>query len=55
MSIKIVYNGEELSIPGAYSKFEIAQKGDAPLSSTGVVGIVGEAESGEPSSFRHYY
>ena len=48
MSVKVVFNGEELIIPGAYSKFEIAEKGDAPLSSAGIVGIVGEAEGGEP-------
>jgi len=48
MSIKITYNGSELIIPGAYSKFQIAEKGDAPLSSSGTVGIIGEAEGGEP-------
>jgi len=48
MAIKINFNGEEIVVPGAYSRFEIAQTGDAPLSSSGIVGIVGEAEAGEP-------
>lgn len=48
MSIKITFNGEEIVVPGAYSRFEIAETGDAPLASSGIVGIVGEAEAGEP-------
>jgi hypothetical protein len=47
MSIKITYNGQELLIPGAYTKFQIANKGDVPLASSGTVGIIGEAEGGE--------
>ena len=48
MSIKIVYNGAEIIEPGAYSKFEIIEKGGAPLGSTGTVAIIGESEGGEP-------
>jgi len=48
MSIKINFNGEELILPGVFSRFEIAETGDAPLSASGIVGIIGEAEAGEP-------
>ena len=48
MSIKISFNGATLYRPGAYSKTSVNLIGGMPLSDTGIVAIVGEAEKGSP-------
>lgn len=50
MSIKVSFNGATILRPGAYSKTTVNLYGGYPLSDTGIVGIVGEAEGGAPGS-----
>lgn len=50
MSISRNFNGASIRKPGAYSRTETILSGGFPLAPTGVVGIVGEAEGGEPGS-----
>ena len=48
MSIKISYNGSTLFKPGAFSKLNVNLVGGFPISDSGIVGIVGEADKGAP-------
>lgn len=48
MSIKRTFNGATIIKPGAYSKIVVENLTGFPLQPTGVVGIVGEAQGGEP-------
>lgn len=50
MSIKVTFNGSTLLTPGAYTKTIVNLNGGFPLADRGIVGIVGEAESGAPGS-----
>jgi len=48
MGIKINFNGAAISKPGGYSALKMSPLTGAPLTSTGVVGIIGPADGGEP-------
>lgn len=50
MAIKVTYNGMSTGKPGVYSKTTVNLSGGFPLAPAGVVGIVGEADGGEPGS-----
>jgi hypothetical protein len=50
MSIIRNFNGASLRKPGSYSASRVNLTGGFPLAPTGIVGIVGEAEGGEPGS-----
>lgn len=48
MAIKITFNGASIVKPGAYSKTVVQNLTGFPLQETGIVGILGEANGGEP-------
>jgi len=50
MAIKINFNGASIAKPGAYSQTKVNLSGGFPLSTTGVVAIIGEALGGAPGS-----
>ena len=50
MAINISFNGATIYKPGAYSKINIDLGGGFPLSPTGLVAMIGEADRGEPGS-----
>lgn len=50
MAINVSFNGATIYKPGAYSKTTIDLGGGFPLSPTGLVAILGEADSGAPGS-----
>lgn len=50
MAINISFNGATIYKPGAYSKINIDLGGGFPLSPTGLVALIGEADRGEPGS-----
>lgn len=50
MAIKVNFNGASISKPGAYSQTRVNLSGGFPLSTTGVVAIIGEALGGAPGS-----
>jgi hypothetical protein len=50
MAIKVNFNGASIAKPGAYSQTKVNLSGGFPLSTTGVVAIIGEALGGAPGS-----
>jgi hypothetical protein len=50
MAIKVNFNGASILKPGAYSQTKVNLAGGFPLSTTGVVAIIGEALGGAPGS-----
>ena len=48
MAINVSFNGATIYKPGSYSKVEIDLGGGFPLSPTGIVAILGEADGGKP-------
>lgn len=50
MAITINFNGATLRKPGAYSKTEVNLTGGFPIAPAGIVGIVGESDTGAPGS-----
>ena len=50
MAINVSFNGATIFKPGAYSKTTIDLGGGFPLSPTGIVAILGEADAGAPGS-----
>lgn len=50
MAIQVVFNGSTLLLPGAYSRTQVELNPGNPFSSTGIVGIVGEADGGAPGT-----
>jgi hypothetical protein len=50
MAINVSFNGATIYKPGAYSKTQIDLGGGFPLSATGLVAIMGEAEAGAPGA-----
>ena len=50
MAINVSFNGATIFKPGAYSRTTIDLGGGFPLSPTGIVAILGEADAGTPGS-----
>ena len=50
MAITVNFNGASLGKPGSYSSTGVNLTGGFPLAPTGVVGIIGEADGGEPGT-----
>jgi hypothetical protein len=50
MAINVSFNGATIYKPGAYSKVSIDLSGGFPLSPTGLVAILGEADAGAPGA-----
>lgn len=50
MAINVSFNGATIYRPGAYSKVSIDLGGGFPLSPTGLIAILGEADSGTPGA-----
>jgi hypothetical protein len=50
MAINVSFNGATIYKPGAYSKTQIDLGGGFPLSATGLVAVLGEAEAGTPGA-----
>ena len=48
MAIKRTFNGATLLDPGVYTKIIVENLAGFPLQPTGIVGIIGEAQGGEP-------
>ena len=48
MSIKINFNGVSILKPGSFSVLDTSLLTDSPISETGTVAIIGEADRGEP-------
>ena len=48
MSIKRTFNGATILHPGAYTAVKVQDLTGFPLQATGIVGIIGEADGGEP-------
>ena len=48
MAINVSFNGATIYKPGSYSKVSIDLGGGFPLSPTGIVAIIGEADGGKP-------
>lgn len=48
MAISVSFNGATIKKPGSYSKTQIDLGGNLPLSPTGLVVIIGEADAGAP-------
>ena len=49
MTMQVLFNGQVIVRPGAYSAIDASQFQSVPLSGLGVVGLVGEADQGQPS------
>ena len=50
MGISVNFNGKTINDPGVYSKLLVSNLKGFPLSPTGTVGIIGEADGGEAST-----
>ena len=50
MAITINFNGASIRKPGVYTKTQVNLSGGFPLSPTGVVALIGEADGGAPGS-----
>jgi hypothetical protein len=54
MTTQVLFNGQVLVRPGAYTKIDASQFQNVVLSGLGIVGLIGEADQGQPRTVQSF-
>jgi hypothetical protein len=54
MSMQVLFNGQVLVRPGAYTKIDASQFQNTTLNGLGIVGLIGEADQGQPHTVQSF-
>lgn len=54
MTMQVLFNGQVLVRPGAYTQIDASQFQNTVLSGLGIVGLIGEADQGKPRSVQSF-
>lgn len=55
MTMQVLFNGQVLVRPGAYTKIDASQFQNTTLSGLGIVGLIGEADQGQPHTVQSFF
>ena len=54
MTMQVLFNGQVLVRPGAYTQIDASQFQNTPLNGLGIVGLIGEADGGQPHTVQTF-
>jgi len=55
MTMQVLFNGQVLVRPGAYTKIDASQFSNTALNGLGIVGLIGEADGGQPHTVNSFF
>jgi hypothetical protein len=55
VSKTVLFNGAQIVLPGGYSRVDASQFNNTPLTGTGIVGLIGSADDGEPHTVQTFF